>query len=199
MGCGKSSVGRELSALLCWSYADLDAVIEERAGRSIPEIFASDGEAAFRHMELDSLKHLVSDCADPMGCRKPCYPSGRRGRGPSLAMGGIVSDTPPDLHEACNMILSLGGGTVMTPECAEIIHRQTLCIYLKASVDTLVGRLESEAEGRPMLNSDVSLRERITHLMEQRSATYESTSHHIIDTDGKTIAEIAQEIATFVK
>ena len=86
MGCGKSSVGRELSALLCWSYADLDAVIEEKAGRSIPEIFASDGEAAFRQMELDSLKDLVSDCADPVGCRKPCYPSGRRGRGPSLAM-----------------------------------------------------------------------------------------------------------------
>ena len=199
MGCGKSSVGRELSALLCWSYADLDAVIEERAGRSIPEIFASDGEAAFRHMELDSLKHLVSDCADPMVCRKQSLPS--QAMGPSLCgqRGSTVSDTPPDQHEACNMILSLGGGTVMTPECAEIIHRQTLCIYLKASVDTLVSRLEGEAEGRPMLNSDVSLRERITRLMEQRSATYESTSHNIIETDGKTIAEIAQEIATFVK
>ena len=181
MGCGKSSVGRELSALLCWSYADLDAVIEERAGRSIPEIFASDGEAAFRQMELDS---LTSQAMGPSLC-------GQR--------GSTVSDTPSDQHEACNMIVSLGGGTVMTPECAEIIHRQTLCIYLKASVDTLVSRLEGEAEGRPMLNSDVSLRERITRLMEQRSATYESTSHHIIDTDGKTIAEIAQEIATFVK
>ena len=66
-------------------------------------------------------------------------------------------------------------------------------------MDTLVSRLEGEAEGRPMLNSDVSLRERITRLMEQRSATYESTSRHIIETDGKTIAEIAREIATFVK
>ena len=90
MGCGKSSVGRKLSALLCWSYADLDAVIEGKAGCSIPEIFSSEGEAAFRQMELDALKDLVSDHADPMppeGCRKPCYPSGRRGRGPSHQNG----------------------------------------------------------------------------------------------------------------
>ena len=42
MGCGKSSVGRKLSQLLCCSFMDLDAVIETQTGRSIPEIFASD-------------------------------------------------------------------------------------------------------------------------------------------------------------
>ena len=48
MGCGKSSVGRRLSELLCCSFIDLDDVIEEREGRSIPEIFATEGEATFR-------------------------------------------------------------------------------------------------------------------------------------------------------
>ena len=48
MGCGKSSVGRELSRLLCCPFMDLDSVIEEREGRKIPEIFATEGEAAFR-------------------------------------------------------------------------------------------------------------------------------------------------------
>ena len=141
MGCGKSSVGRKLSALLCWSYADLDAVIEGKAGCSIPEIFSSEGEAAFRQMELDALKDLVSDHADAMG--------------PSLCgqRGSTVSDTPPEASEPGKMILSLGGGTVMTPECAELVHGQTLCIYLRASVETLVKHLESEAEGRPMLAS----------------------------------------------
>ena len=87
MGCGKSSVGRRLSALLCWSYADLDAVIEGKAGCSIPEIFASDGEAAFRQMELDALKDLVSDHADAMG--------------PSLCgqRGSTVSDTPSEASD----------------------------------------------------------------------------------------------------
>ena len=59
MGCGKSSVGRELSQLLCCPFMDLDQVIEERAGRSIPEIFAIEGEAAFRVIELGTLKEIV--------------------------------------------------------------------------------------------------------------------------------------------
>ena len=91
------------------------------------------------------------------------------------------------------MVLALGGGTVMTRECAEIVQNGTLCIYLKASVETLVSHLEGEAANRPMLLGE-SLRDRISGLMERRSATYESTAHIIIDTDGKTIDEIAETI-----
>ena len=94
MGCGKSSVGRRLSELLCCRFMDLDSVIEDREGRSIPEIFASDGEAAFRLMELESIRTILDDFCQ-VGLRKPCYPSGRRGRDPSLAMGGIVSVASP--------------------------------------------------------------------------------------------------------
>ena len=59
MGCGKSSVGRRLSELLCCPFMDLDEEIEARAGRSIPEIFAEDGEGAFREMELETLKGIL--------------------------------------------------------------------------------------------------------------------------------------------
>ena len=60
MGCGKSSVGRRLSELLCCSFMDLDDVIVERAGRSIPEIFETDGEAAFRKMEREVLRDIIT-------------------------------------------------------------------------------------------------------------------------------------------
>ena len=59
MGCGKSSVGRKLSTLLSCSYVDLDSYIEETAGRTVPEIFASDGEAVFRKMELEALGTVI--------------------------------------------------------------------------------------------------------------------------------------------
>ena len=59
MGCGKSSVGRRLSQLLCCRFMDLDQVIEDKAGRSIPEIFASEGEAAFRAMEKETLAEIL--------------------------------------------------------------------------------------------------------------------------------------------
>ena len=93
------------------------------------------------------------------------------------------------------MVLSLGGGTVMNPECAGLVHENTRCIYLKASVDTLVENLKDESEGRPMLrSSSSSLRDRIEELMALRSAIYESTAHVLIDTDGKAINDIADAI-----
>ncbi|MCX6879620.1 MAG: shikimate kinase [Verrucomicrobia bacterium] len=59
MGCGKSTVGRELRRLLGYPLVDMDAVIEERAGKPIARIFAEDGEAAFRDMECEVLEELV--------------------------------------------------------------------------------------------------------------------------------------------
>lgn len=52
-GCGKSAVGAALARLTGREAIDLDARIAARAGRSIPEIFASDGEAAFRVLERE--------------------------------------------------------------------------------------------------------------------------------------------------
>ena len=193
MGCGKSSVGRRLSELLCCRFMDLDSVIEAREGRSIPEIFASDGEAAFRRMELESIRTILDDFCR-VRLRKQSLPS--QAMGPSLCgqRGSTVSVASPGRNPGNEMlVLALGGGTVMTPECAEMVHGNTLCIYLKASLETLVAHLESEASRRPLL-SGTSLRERISELMALRSSTYEKTAHVIIDTDGRSIDSIAQEI-----
>ena len=58
MGCGKSSVGKRLAQTLNYEFLDTDALIEEEQGRSISEIFATDGEAAFREMETECLHNL---------------------------------------------------------------------------------------------------------------------------------------------
>lgn len=51
MAAGKSTVGRALAERLGWPFVDFDDVIEARTGASIPEIFRTQGEAAFRAME----------------------------------------------------------------------------------------------------------------------------------------------------
>ena len=50
-GSGKTTVGGELAALLGRELVDTDELVERKAGRSIPDIFAEDGEAAFRDLE----------------------------------------------------------------------------------------------------------------------------------------------------
>lgn len=59
MGVGKSSVGRRLAAALGLPFRDADTEVETAAGRSIPEIFADLGEAAFRDGERRVITRLL--------------------------------------------------------------------------------------------------------------------------------------------
>lgn len=63
MGCGKSTMGRELSRLLGAPLVDLDEEIVRREGRSIPEIFADIGDAGFRLCETAALRAVSQECA----------------------------------------------------------------------------------------------------------------------------------------
>jgi shikimate kinase len=59
MGAGKTTVGRLLADSLGIAFADSDLVIEQRAGRPIREIFASEGEASFRALEHEVIGELL--------------------------------------------------------------------------------------------------------------------------------------------
>ena len=56
MGCGKTTLGRAVSALCGIEFVDLDEAVEQRAGLTVSEIFARHGEAAFRQLERDELQ-----------------------------------------------------------------------------------------------------------------------------------------------
>lgn len=64
MGCGKTSVGKRLSQTLECDFLDTDELIEQQQKRSISEIFATDGETAFREMETECLKSLLKQPGD---------------------------------------------------------------------------------------------------------------------------------------
>ena len=220
MGCGKSSVGRKLSQLLCCRFIDLDEVVEARAGKSVSEIFEEDGEAAFRSLELESLKGIL--CEESARQWTPLAPSHFVGPSPyagvrkcqfrPIALPNSETHVSDMLSQKIfegdtAVVLALGGGTVMTPECADMVRENTCCIYLRASVNTLLERLSSNTSNRPLLTRDPhaalqgaqrrgnpSLHSRIDELMSQRSSTYDKTAHTIIDIDGKSIEQICSEI-----
>src|SRR5688572_25424276 len=65
MGTGKSTVGNVLASMLHLRFVDTDALVEQRAGKRITEIFASEGESRFREYEsqvvheLETLRNCV--------------------------------------------------------------------------------------------------------------------------------------------
>jgi shikimate kinase len=59
MGSGKSSAGRHLAEQLGYRFLDADTSLEQVAGRSIPEIFAREGESGFRELEAAVLNQIA--------------------------------------------------------------------------------------------------------------------------------------------
>ncbi|MBL7818667.1 MAG: AAA family ATPase [Saprospiraceae bacterium] len=59
MGCGKSYVGKRLSAKLGFQFIDADNVIENTEGMTIAQIFTQFGEAHFRQIEADTLRRFA--------------------------------------------------------------------------------------------------------------------------------------------
>ena len=60
MGCGKSTLGRKLAKRLQAKFADTDALVEEREGASVYDLFYFAGEAYFRKVEREVLEELIA-------------------------------------------------------------------------------------------------------------------------------------------
>ena len=58
MGVGKTAVGEVLAKKLRRKFIELDSLIEQKAGKSIPCIFQQDGEIAFRELEIEATREI---------------------------------------------------------------------------------------------------------------------------------------------
>ncbi|TKG88758.1 shikimate kinase [Puteibacter caeruleilacunae] len=75
MGSGKTTLGRRLAEMLNLSFLDMDKFIEEKYFRSIPQIFAEEGEDGFRDKEHKALKEVAGfhDVIISTGGGAPCF------------------------------------------------------------------------------------------------------------------------------
>jgi shikimate kinase len=75
MGCGKSTLGRRLSKHTGLQFIDMDHYIEERNCKTIPQIFAEEGEAEFRKKERKALEELAefTNVIIATGGGAPCF------------------------------------------------------------------------------------------------------------------------------
>jgi shikimate kinase len=91
MATGKSSVGKRLAALMHYDFLDMDAAIEAEEGISIPKIFSSRGEPAFRELEA----RMVERVAEQTRC--------------VVATGGGTIANPQNLErlKRCGVVITL--------------------------------------------------------------------------------------------
>ena len=156
MGAGKTTVGHLLAARLELPFADSDQVIEQQAGRPVRQIFAEDGEPAFRALEHQVIAGLLD--------------------GPELvlALGGGAAEHPQTRqHLAAAQVVYLQVGydqamarirAVPAPECRPLLARPDLAatyrrrLPLYAAVATLTVRTDD----RPALAVSQDILTRLT-------------------------------------
>lgn len=152
MGTGKSVTGRCLAERLSREFLDMDTLIEQREGLTIPQIFAQRGEPEFRRLERDLARELA----------------GRR-----------------------DLVIAPGGGIVLNPENVSDFAATGLVVCLRASPETIVARVGHDTN-RPLLQAPDKLG-RVRELLAKRQALYDAIPHQVA-TDGKTAAQVADEI-----
>jgi shikimate kinase len=155
-GSGKSTIGRILAQRLGCSYFDSDDEIEARAGKSIAEIFAAEGETGFRDRETQVVAELAAQD---------------------------------------RAVIAVGGGAVVRHENRQAIAGARV-VWLTATPATLWRRIEADAataSRRPRLSPDGGITELIATL-DARREVYRRCAHLVVDTEGKTPAEIADAI-----
>ena len=111
-GCGKSTIGAALAKKLGKTFIDLDAEIERRTGHNIPDIFAQEGEAAFRRYEAETLADVAKQNRQIIACgggiiKTPSNVRALRQNGPVLWVR-----RPIEKLATCGRPLSKGGAAL---------------------------------------------------------------------------------------
>lgn len=157
MGTGKTAVGTEIARELDMRFVSTDDMIEERAGRTIDDIFAWKGESYFRQLERETMMEVSAyDC--------------------------FVIDT--------------GGGAVINELNVKDLKMEGVLFCLNASAEEIFKRIGHDTD-RPLLNVSDPL-EQINYLMKKREPYYKRADYQI-DTNGKSVKEIAKEIIDIYK
>jgi shikimate kinase len=167
MATGKSAVARTLARRLAWRQIDCDAEIASRAGKSIPEIFRTAGEARFRALEREVIENLANDphrCAQ-CGHWRPA-------------------------------VIATGGGAIVDAQNYTQLSRTGVIVCLTARPEVIARRVCASAKSRPMLTQgNRPLKERIAELMEVRREAY-ARAAITIDTSDLNVEQVVEAIIT---
>ena len=91
-----------------------------------------------------------------------------------------------------NVVIATGGGAILLAENREHLRSRGCVVYLRTSVDQQLERTRS-ARNRPLLNT-ADPRQRLADLLAVRAPLYESTATFTVDTDGRRVSSVVEDI-----
>ena len=130
-GCGKTSIGRRLADNLGAEFIDLDEEIVKRRGE-VKQIFATEGEEAFRKIECEVLGEILNDLKKK-----------------------AEEQTPPENGSPApvRVILSCGGGAPTYPRTRDLIRRRTVVVWIRRPLSSIAP--DSPLLERPPVNGSL--------------------------------------------
>lgn len=97
-----------------------------------------------------------------------------------------------ELSEKDELVISTGGGLVLKAENNELLKRNGKIFFLRASLETLLSRVYVD-DNRPLLKGGRTAAT-LAGLLTERTPVYEHVADFILDTDGRSVDEVAKEI-----
>lgn len=105
----------------------------------------------------------------------------------------LETEIVKELSQKDGLVISTGGGLVLKPENNEMLRQNGKIFFLRASFEALLKRVRAD-ESRPLLKNTGKMAESLGKLLEERSPVYEHVADYIVDTDGKSVEEVADEV-----
>jgi shikimate kinase len=105
----------------------------------------------------------------------------------------LESEEARELARRDGVIVDTGGGVIERAENIEALEKNSLIIWLKASVDTIVSRIQGGTE-RPALTSGKTFTEEVAEVLERRMPKYKAAAHYEVDTDELTAEQVADRV-----
>jgi shikimate kinase len=177
-GAGKTACGQALAHKLACPFFDTDQLIEHTEGRTITDIFTTDGESHFRSLERELLEKMLA--------------------GQSVFPDKPISGCPPDEERA---VFATGGGLPVYNDNITRLLSLGKVVALTADLSVLVERVKNNT-ARPLLahanrDADTELLQRISHLLTERTPVYAMAGYKI-DTSGLSPEQVADEIISIL-
>ena len=109
----------------------------------------------------------------------------------------LETDVVRELAKMDGLVISTGGGLVLKSENNELLKESGKIFFMRAGLDSLLKRVRAD-ENRPLLHAGKTA-ETLGELLRVRTPVYEHVADYIIDTDNKSIEEVAREIVALAE